>query len=152
MDVKAINPFLDAFKEVMPVFGFTSIQKTGLDLVKKIDAFDTLVTLGIVGDIEGNVIYSMDSKVAMSIASKMMMGAPVNSFDEMAQSAISELSNMLTAKASIYLYKNGIKTNISTPTLLFGPDINISTGNSNILKVTLDIDSLAVIIFIALKS
>lgn len=53
----------------------------------------------------------------------MMMGLPVEELNEMAQSALSELSNMLTANASINFSNIGVNVNISTPTLMYGQDI-----------------------------
>lgn len=50
----------------------------------------------------------------------MMMGMPVEQFDELAQSAISELTNMLTATVATNFSKEDININISTPTLVHG--------------------------------
>ncbi len=58
--------------------------------------------VGIVGDIKGNIVYSIDSEDALKIASTMMMGMEINVLDDMAKSAISELTNMLTANAATF--------------------------------------------------
>jgi chemotaxis protein CheX len=44
----------------------------------------------------------------------------VMEFDELAQSAISELSNMLAANSSMGLSEMGLNTDISTPTMMQG--------------------------------
>ncbi|MPN33982.1 CheY-P phosphatase CheX [bioreactor metagenome] len=83
------------------------------------------------GDIKGNIIYNTSIENAKKIASSMMMGMPVNEFDELAQSAISELTNMLTANAATEFSNININVDISTPTLIHGN----FTANASIDKV-----------------
>ena len=62
----------------------------------------------------------------MTIASTMMGGMPVAQFDELPQSAISELVNMVTANSAIRFEQLGMQVDISPPSLvsaaIFGPD------------------------------
>ena len=121
MDIKYINPFIDAVNNIFPQFGMSDIKRNSISLKgKDIKSPGVVIMLGLIGDIRGNVIYSINSKDAMSIASVMMMGANVDSFDEIAQSAVSELTNMLTATAASVFSNIGININISTPTLVYG--------------------------------
>lgn len=132
MDVNFINPFLEAFSNVIPQLGFSEVKKEGVKLNGKyIKSLGVVVIIGIVGDIKGNIIYTMTLDSAKKIASKMMMGMPVESFDEMAQSAISELINMLTANTAINFSKDDINIDISTPTLIQGD----FTANASVEKV-----------------
>ena len=82
----------------MPQIGFDTPKRTKIYLRDK-NAVSRGVTVivGFSKELRGNVVYNMDEDSAKFIASKMMMGMPVAEFDSMAQSAISELSNMLTA-------------------------------------------------------
>lgn len=73
----------------------------------------------------------MNEDDAKKIASAMMMGMPVDEFNELAQSAISELVNMLTANASTNFSNNDVNVDISTPTLIHGK----FTANSSSDKV-----------------
>lgn len=121
MDVRYINPFLDAFLNVMPQLGINDVKKGKISVKEKtIDSMGVLVIIGIVGDLRGNIIYGTTIENAKKIASKMMMGAPVKELDALAQSAISELTNMLTANASTFFSEQGINIDISTPTLMYG--------------------------------
>jgi chemotaxis protein CheX len=128
MDIKFINPFLGAFLNIIPQFGIDNIRKNKI-MVKgrEIKSPGVMIILGIIGDVRGNVIYSTNLECAKMIASAMMMGAPVTELDELAQSAISELTNMLTATAATNFYGEGINVNISTPTLMYGE----FTANTN---------------------
>lgn len=153
MDVKYINPFLDAFLSVMPQLGFSEVKKQSLVLKEKnIKSNGVMVILGIVGDVKGNVVYSLDVDSAKKIASVMMMGFPVNDFDDMAQSAVSELTNMLTATASMNFANIGTSINISTPTLMFGEDFEMKMNIDKIISVSLTVNNIPIEINIGLEN
>ncbi|MDR5658715.1 chemotaxis protein CheX [Serpentinicella sp. ANB-PHB4] len=141
MDVKIINPFIEAFNNVLPQLGFAKVSK-GAMTVKSSDlqGNGVMAIVGLVGDVKGNVIYSMNFDNAKGIASKMMMGMPVENFDDMAQSAISELSNMLTGNASINLSELGTTVDISTPTLIYGEGLKVKAKASKVLCVEIIAD------------
>ena len=138
MDVKHINPFLDSILTIMPQLGFKDIKKQGISIKdNQIKSLGVMLTVGIVGDIKGNVIYGMSIDSAKQIASIMMMGATVDEFDEIPQSALSELSNMLTANAGINFSNMGININISTPALMYGSDFEVKMNVDKILCIQL---------------
>jgi chemotaxis protein CheX len=121
MDVNYINPILSSFANVLPQLGLSNVEKKGISLKGKfIESPGVVIIVGIVGDIKGNVIYGITIDDAKKIASAMMMGMPVNEFDELAQSAISELTNMLTANVATNFSNDNVIINISTPTLIHG--------------------------------
>ena len=116
MNEKYINPFLQAFVNIMPQFGLTEISRRNVSLKGR-----SIKSPGVIfGAVKGNVIYAMTEEDAKKVASAMMMGMPVNELDELAQSAISELVNMLTANVATNFSLEGIQIDISTPTLMKG--------------------------------
>nr|WP_272509076.1 chemotaxis protein CheX [Clostridium ganghwense] len=134
----------------MPQLGFSDIKKHGVSIKdKKLKSIGVMIILGIVGNIKGNVVYGMNIESAKKIASKMMMGMPVNELDDMAQSAISELSNMVTANASMNFSNIGINTNISTPTLMYGKDFEVKMNADKVLCVGILVDNIPIEINIA---
>jgi len=146
-----INPFIDAATEVLPQLGFQNVVLKGLTVkAKKIVVSGVIVTLGIVGDKKGNVVYSIDKEGAKNIASIMMMSMPVEELDDMAKSALSELSNMLTANASMNFSNEGINVDISVPTLIYGEDIELSMNKDQIICAEVDVDNIKLEISIAL--
>ncbi|WP_277407424.1 chemotaxis protein CheX [Lacrimispora xylanisolvens] len=150
MDVKYINPFIEAFLSVMPQLGFEKVEKTNLSLKDcNLTYTGVIMTVGIVGEIKGNVVYYLDLESAKKVASTMMMGMPVDDFNEMAQSAISELANMLTANAATFFSNIGITVDISTPTLLYGDQVSVKMNSSQILCIQLLADNIPVDINIA---
>lgn len=151
MDLAIINPFISAVTDVMPQLGFENITlKKQSEKSKKIIAKGILLTLGIVGDKKGNVAYIIDIEGGKQIASVMMMGMPVEELDDMAKSAISELSNMLTANAAINFSKNDINVDISPPTTLTGNGIELSMAEDHVMSVEFDIDGISLEINVAL--
>jgi chemotaxis protein CheX len=135
MDVKYINPFLGSVLHIVPQFGIADIKKSKISVKgKELTSPGVMIILGIIGDVKGNVIYGMGTETAKSIASAMMMGMPVPELDDLAQSAISELTNMLTATAATNFYNEGININISTPTLMYG-DFTANTNSDKTICV-----------------
>ena len=121
MDAKLVNPFVDAFTTVMPQIGFPEPKRLKMNVRdKNAISKGVSVIVGVTKQIRGNVVYNMSEETAKFIASTMMMGMPVNDLDELAQSAISELVNMLTANVATNFSLEGIQIDISTPTLMKG--------------------------------
>ena len=153
MDVKYITPFIEAFTAVMPELGFGNVKMGVLSgKGKEITGSGVFVILGIVGAIRGNAVYAIDIESAKQIASVMMMGAPVDDFDDMASSAISELTNMLTANAATAFSNSGILIDISTPTMLQGENISINMSSDQVLCVQLLADDIPLEINISFEN
>ena len=140
MDAKLVNPFVDAFTSVMPQMGFPEPKRAKL-YVRERNAVSrgVSVIVGFTKQIRGNVVYNMSEDTAKYIASTMMMGMPINEFDAMAQSAISEMSNMLTANAATNLTGMGLEVDISTPSLTIGANFQVEISDSQYLTVEMDL-------------
>ncbi|ABS39561.1 chemotaxis protein CheX [Clostridium botulinum] len=151
MDAKYINPFIDSFYNVLPQIGFSNVTREDVAIKNNVESLGILINLGIVGDIKGNIVYNIQGENGKKIASKMMMGLPVEELNEMAQSALSELSNMLTANASINFSNIGVNVNISTPTLMYGQDIKIKLNTDKILNIKIVADDIPIDVNIAFE-
>jgi chemotaxis protein CheX len=152
MDVNIINSFIDATMNVMPQLGFQKVERGSIELKSgNIACAGIMALVGIVGAVKGNIIYNIETEVAKKIASTMMMGAPVNELDAMAQSAISELANMLCANASIKLEKKGISADIAPPILMHGKDVFLKVAVDKVVTVNMLVDGLHIGIDIALE-
>ena len=140
MDAKLVNPFVDAFTAVMPQMGFPEPKRAKLS-VQQVHAVSlgVSVIVGFTKQVRGNVVYNMTEDTAKYIASTMMMGMPVAEFDAMAQSAISEMSNMLTANAATNLTAMGLEVDISTPSLSVGEKFQIKISDAQYLTVEMDL-------------
>lgn len=87
---------------------------------------DITVLLGVVGDVQGVVLYSMETSMALKIVSTML-GQEHHEFDDLAQSGIAEMSNVITGVATTYLADSGYRCSISVPTLVLGRQTKIAT-------------------------
>lgn len=152
MDVKYVNPFAESFETVMPQLGFDTIQRGNLSVKgPELSYSGVIIIVGLVGAVKGNAVYYIDTEEAKKIASTMMMGMPVDTFDDMARSAISELTNMLTANAATNLFNEGIEVDISTPTLLYGENISVKMSSNQVLCIQLLANGLPVEINLAFE-
>ena len=131
MDVTIINPILVAFADVLPQIGFNKVEKRNVSVVGPTFNYDgVLINLAVVGSKKGVIMIGMDLDSAKRFASKMMMGMEVKDFDTLAQSAVSEMGNMVCANACTHFSKIGIEgLDISPPTLM------ISQGGQATLPV-----------------
>ncbi|MDY2730557.1 chemotaxis protein CheX [Clostridium sp. HCP1S3_B4] len=151
MDIKNLNNILNAFTNVLPQLGINNIEKAGMSLKEKfVESHGVIVIIGMIGDLKGNIIYSLTQESAKKIASKMMMGMPVNNLDELAQSAISELINMLTANAATNFSNDNINVDISTPTLICGEFV-ANTNAEKIICININTDVAPIEVNIALE-
>jgi chemotaxis protein CheX len=140
MDAKLVNPFIDAFTSVLPMMGFPTPSRKGMGLKSiVVDSLGVTIMVGFTRQLRGNVVYNMSEETAKHIASTMMMGMPVAALDEMAQSAICEMSNMLTATAATNLTALGYDVDISTPSLTVGSDFKVKISTEKYLTVTMDL-------------
>ncbi|SNS11686.1 chemotaxis protein CheX [Anaerovirgula multivorans] len=126
MDVKYINPFLEAFTRTLEQLGVKDIKRGN---VKKKSKFyvdlDVSTVICLKGGIQGNMALSMPQDTAKQLASTMMMDMAVPVIDDMVKSAIGELSSMIAGGASAMLTPLGVTLQISPPTVLLKPsDIN----------------------------
>lgn len=122
MNADHINPFIQGSQNILDsIYG----EKPGLGNLflkqypYKVDEIS--ITVGIVGDISGKVIYNLSEHTACSIASKMMFGMPVEHLDELSQSAVSELANMISGNVATIFSEKGKFVDITPPIFIANP-------------------------------
>ncbi len=143
MDVKLINPFIEAVVEVAPQLGFQNVSSAHLVITSRlVCSKGVTVQIGISNQLMGKVAYNLDEKSAKKIASTMMCGMPVVNLDNMAQSALSELVNMVTARAAINFEGIGINVDITTPNIELGENKVTSFQHDKLIGVTLLLDNI----------
>lgn len=126
MEVKYINSFLEAFTKILGQFGITDIKRGSIKKKSKLYVdLDISTVICLKGGIHGNIAISMAQDTAQKVSSKMMMGVSVPGIDNLAISAIGELSSMIAGSASTMLKSLGVSLQISPPiVLLESSDIN----------------------------
>ena len=138
MNKNDVIPFIKAVGIVLNQFGlkdikYQSIQKKEEMIIEK----DVSAFLGIVGDMSGNVAYCFSEETGKKLASLLMMGEAVDEIDSMANSAVAEVSNMISGTASGIFEKNKIALDITPPTVISGKDITLILSFLDTHTVTL---------------
>ncbi|HMM21537.1 MAG TPA: chemotaxis protein CheX [Selenomonadales bacterium] len=151
MDVRYVNPFIAAASSVVPQLGFKNIARGKVYTKDQIlESLGVTVQVGMASNVNGNVVFNMTEDAAKRLSSAMMMGMPVERFDEVAQSAICELANMITSTAATALNQNGIQLRVAPPRLVQGvPAVQIC--NSSFIGIEMIIDELPIEIGIGLN-
>jgi chemotaxis protein CheX len=149
--VEYLNPFVTAAAEVMRSETELEVRRGALSLQQSPSTADDVNTLlSMVGDVHGTVMYSMPLSMALALVTRMM-GEPFEEMDELAQSGIAELGNVITGRAATKLSQTGIAVDLSVPTLILGKGATISTLDFQRLVVPLETDLGTMQIHLALR-
>ena len=129
IDVKHINPFLQS---AISIVEQTTMMKMGVGKpVVSVLEFGNdrfILQVGVTGVLKGQVLIVMSTGSAKNLASKMMMGMPVEQLDEMASSALCELSNMVMGNAATIFSTQGIHMDITPPMAVSGDNLKMQTN------------------------
>ncbi len=127
MKVEFINPFVAAAYHVLEMEIKAPISKGELRLEEAHYTTNDITTIiGVVGKVSGTVLYGTAERTAKQMASAIV-GQTIAIFDKLAESAVSELGNMITGRASALLEEAGYPCKITPPTLIIGRGTIIST-------------------------
>jgi len=138
MNIKFLNPFLEAAAEVLEAEVDLTATRGSLSLQKSaLSATEITVLISIIGQVQGVVLYGMSAATGMAIVSRII-GQEFSEFDGLAQSGIGELGNVISGRAAIKLSQAGYETTISPPTLIIGKGAQISTLDFSRIVVPLD--------------
>lgn len=138
MNSELIHPFIEASQSVLKLL-------TGLDLnAGEISIKDSpykgdnvVIIVGITGNIRGQAMFSMNIDIAIQLASKMMGGYQLSGLDEIANSAIAELTNMILGNTATILYNKGLTIDITPPSLVIGENMLITSSKTTTICVPL---------------
>lgn len=128
IDVKHINPFLQASINVME--SVTQMKLTvGKPMIHNFEfhALTYTIQVGITGAMRGQVVLALEESKAKEIAGKMMYGMQIETLDEMACSALNELSNMILGNTATVFSAQGILIDITPPIAVLGADVKIKS-------------------------
>lgn len=119
MKAEYINPFLESASTVIEQV-INVKPKTGKLEVKNVKFVEKYIwiQIGMTGQMNGDIVFGLHEDVALKMVSAMMGGFVVTELDEMGQSAISELGNMISGNASTLLYNSGVQVDITPPRIV----------------------------------
>ncbi|HHX29516.1 MAG TPA: chemotaxis protein CheX [Firmicutes bacterium] len=108
------------------------------------------VAVGVAGDAEGIVLYSMSEKTAKAIAAALLNEA-VPVFNQLAESSIAEMGNIITGQAAAGLEEHGYVCKLTPPTIIGGKGVMISTVDIQRLVIPIELPAGLIEISVALR-
>ncbi|HWI54104.1 MAG TPA: chemotaxis protein CheX [Desulfobacteria bacterium] len=139
MKVEFISPFVTATIKVLETETGRSIpvEKGPLSIeASSHTCQDVTVLIGVIGAVQGVVMYGMSERTAKNIVSTLL-NERIAVFNEMVESAVAEMGNVITGIASSELEKAGYASTIAPPTVITGRGVIISTINIKRLQIPL---------------
>lgn len=151
MNVKFLNPFIDAAIEVLSAECQLEARRANLTLQKTALTTDEVtVMLSLIGQVQGVVLYGLSRATGLSLVSRVM-GQEFEEFDNLVQSGIAELGNVITGRATIKLSEAGFDSNISPPALILGEAISLSTLDFARIVAPLNSEAGDIVVHLALR-
>ncbi|MBN2547129.1 MAG: chemotaxis protein CheX [Spirochaetes bacterium] len=151
MRLEYINPFVDSAMDILRTTVTNEINKGELTLRSNIKPMLGLVLIvGITGQATGRVLIDMTQDLGLKIAS-IMNNEEIKNFDELANSTLTELANMIVAAAATKLHSSGYTFDITPPAIFIGDNLRISDNKIESLIVPLELLNSKLEINVALK-
>lgn len=148
MKAEHVNPFIISVCKIMKDMCMLDLKIGKPAMVKGVYAGDTsIIKLGIIGNLTGQVVLNISHQTALQIVSKMIM-MPVDSIDEMGQSAISELGNMIAGNAATVFANSNIIIDITPPSYFLGSEFKPDVSSYFSIPFTCEAGELSVDVFI----
>jgi chemotaxis protein CheX len=121
MHAQIIVPFLESAQQVLQMMtAVAMIPGTVSTATPDLHTQHVWIRIDLKGDVDGQVAFGLAPEVALKIASAMMGGFELSQLDEMGQSAVAELANMISGNACIQLSNNGMSIDITPPQVQMG--------------------------------
>lgn len=118
MDARIINRIIAALLNVLPEIGFKNVVRGKLFSKDQfIDGLGIAVNVELTSPPMGNIVFNMTEEVAKGLSKVMLKGAEVGKLDDLAQSAICEMINMVISDAVDSLNKGEINIQSASPVL-----------------------------------
>lgn len=151
MRIEYINPFVDASTEILSEVLGEEVKREELFLKEDSSAIHGLgVIIGVTGSVSGRVLLDMDLETAKSVAGKMN-NENITELSDLAKATITELANMIVGRAITKLHHLGFDFHISTPTILTGNNVEVTTLQIEAISVPLTLPMGKIEVNIAVK-
>ncbi len=151
MRIEYINPFVESAIEVLKKTVTQDVTRGKLSLRKSVSSMLGLALIvGITGQVTGRVVIDMPQDLGLQIASIMNEEKLIN-FDDLTNSTLTELANMIVGKAITNLHRLGYKFDLTPPTLFMGDNLRLSDNKIEALIVPLELLNNKIEINVALK-
>lgn len=148
MKADHVNPFIISICKIMKDMCMLDLQIGQASMVSpSYDGDSSIIKLGLVGNLKGEVVLNFSHEAALGLVSKMMM-MPVETIDAIGQSAISEMGNMVAGNAATVFANNGVVIDITPPEYKLGADHVPGVNQMISIPFTSEIGNLSVDVYI----
>ena len=122
MDVKLINPFLDATVEVLKKMAFTEPRPGKIYLKESSIAHgDVSGIIGITGDATGSLAISFSESCICHLIERML-GEPCHEANQDVFDGVGEITNMISGVARTHMERDGLEVYAAIPSVVYGKD------------------------------
>lgn len=137
MRVQIVNRYVQSALTVISKETGQPVERGGLLLEgNPYTTEDVTAVIGVSGQLCGSIYISMAEVVALKIISAIL-GQETTELDDLGQSGIAELANVIAGTAGIELADEGIETTVNPPLVLVGRGARLSTVEIQRLVVPL---------------
>jgi chemotaxis protein CheX len=151
MRVQIVNRYVQAALNVISKETGLPLRRGGLLLEgNPYTTEDVTAVIGISGQLSGSIYLSMSETVALRLISAIL-GQETTELDDLAQSGIAEMANVIAGSAGIGLAEEGLETVINPPLVLVGRGARVSTVEIQRLVVPLTTEYGEVKLHVALR-
>lgn len=149
--VQILNRYVSAAADVLAQETGGPITRRALEMEANPYTTDEVTSIvGVSGAFAGSIYLTMSEKTALGVVS-IMLGQETTLFDELAQSGISELANVVAGSASVALSNDGYVTDITPPILVVGSGARLSSTDIQRLVVPIETVAGTIKVHIALR-
>jgi chemotaxis protein CheX len=137
MRVQIVNRYVQSALTVIAKETNLPVERGGLLLEgNPYTTEDVTAVIGISGELCGSIYLSMAEATALKLISTII-GQETSELDELGQSGIAEMANVIAGTAGILLAEENVSTTINPPLVLIGRGARLSTVEIQRLVVPL---------------
>jgi chemotaxis protein CheX len=137
MKVQIVNRYVQSALNVISKETNLPVERGGLLLEgNPYTTEDVTAVIGVSGDLCGSLYLSMSETVALKLIGAILKQES-SELDELSQSGIAEMANVIAGTAGIILADDGVATTINPPLVLIGRGARLSTVEIQRLVVPL---------------
>ena len=127
INAKHVNPFVAAAMNVVNQITGIEVRRGHLSYKSKVEpSFSVSIIIGIYGFLTGQVVYSLDGKLAQRLVDKLLEGKSPEEKRILFLDTLGEVANMITGNATALLnQKRDRALNITTPAIAAGDNLSI---------------------------
>jgi len=122
-----VNPFVEAAMRVVTQVAGIQVRRGHLSYKAKVEpSFGVSIIVGIYGFLTGQIVYSLEGRLAERMVDKMMEGKSPQEKKILFLDCLGEVANMITGNATALLNRGRDQTlNITTPTIASGNNLSV---------------------------